>query len=187
MASPAVKAAMRILAAGNPDWPRRRHQPASGFTLLELLVVLAIVAMASVGIGFAMRDGTLIRLEREAQRLSALLEAARSRSQVNGLPVRWRVTAEGYRFEGLPPSGRPQDDLPQAWLDPDTSASVDTPGLAGAARQAIVSDQPEALLLGPDPIIEPQAIWLTSRSEPAKRVRLATDGVRPFALQAAPP
>ena len=143
-------------------------------------MVLAIVAMASVGVGFAMRDGTQTQLEREALRLSALFESARARAQVSGVPVRWRVNTQGFQFEGLPPSERSEDDLPQAWLDADTTASVDTAGTAPAG-------QPDTLLLGPEPIIEPQGVTLLSRSQPAQHVRLATDGVRPFALQAVMP
>lgn len=171
---------MQISAAGSPELSSRRARPAPGFTLLELLVVLAIVAMASVGVGFAMRDGTRTQLEREALRLSALFESARARSQVSGVPVRWRVTTEGFQFEGLSPSERSEDDLPQAWLDADTTASVDTAGMAPAV-------QPDTLLLGPEPIIEPQGVTLLSRSQPAQHVRLATDGVRPFTLQAESP
>ena len=49
--------------------------------------------------------------------------------------------------------------------------------------------QPElpTLLLGPEPIIAPQAVTLASISQPQRRVRIATDGVRPFAVQDAPP
>jgi general secretion pathway protein H len=163
--------------------------------LLELLVVLAIVAIASAGIGFAMRDGTRTQLEREALRLSALFESARARSQVSGVPVRWRITAQGFQFEGLPPSERSEDDLPQAWLDADTTASVDAAVMASpstgsgqaTAWQSMVPGQPDTLLLGPEPIIEPQGVTLQSRSQPAQRVRLATDGVRPFTVQADPP
>jgi len=174
---------MQTLAAGSPELSRwcRSSRPAAGFALLELLVVLAIVAMASAGIGFAMRDGTLTRLEREAQRLSALFESARARSQVSGVPVRWQVTPQGFAFVGLPPSELPEDNLPQTWLDPDTSAAIDTNAvIASAARQS-------TLLLGPEPIIEPQGVTLFSTSEPAKTVRLATDGVRPFAVQTSSP
>jgi general secretion pathway protein H len=180
---------MRILAAGSPELSHRLRRSAVGFTLLELLVVLAIVAMASVGVGLAMRDGTQTQLEREALRLSALFESARARSQVSGVPVRWRITAQGFQFVGLPPSGRAEDDLPQAWLDSDTSASVDAADIASAARQPMVAvpAQPDTLLLGPEPIIEPQTVLLFSRSAPTKRLRLATDGVRPFAVQAAIP
>ena len=170
---------MQTLAAGSPDNSGRRPT-ASGFTLLELLVVLALVAFVSAGIGFALRDGTQTQLEREALRLSALFESARARSQVSGLPVRWRVTADGFLFEGLPPAERSEDDLPQAWLDADTTATVVTAGKGPAGRSATV-------LLGPEPILAPQSVSLLSRSQPGQRVRLASDGVRPFAVQADTP
>jgi general secretion pathway protein H len=147
-----------------------------GFTLLELLVVLAIVAFASAGVGFAMRDGTQARLEREALRLGALLESARARAQVVGVPVRWRANATGFGFETTM-AHPPGQDLPSNWLDPDTRARIERTG-----RQA--GADIDSLLLGPDPIIGPQAVTLYSISQPEQHVRLATDGVRPFAVQA---
>lgn len=137
----------------------------AGFTLLEVLVVVAIIAIASAGVGLAMRDTTMVALERDAERMSALLESARARSRVSGVPVRWLADANGYRFEGLVGT-----ELPQNWLDPDTSVAA-----------AVV------LALGPDPIIGRQEVTLVSRSTPGKSLRLATDGVRPFSLQQAPP
>ncbi len=148
-----------------------------GFTLLELLVVLAIVAIGSAGVGFAMRDGTQNQLEREALRLSALLESARARSQLTGVPVRWQPTAKGFHFEGLSDPAGSDAALPQSWLDADMRAELDQNALPGQAA---------ALLLGPEPIIPPQSVTLMSRSQPDKRLRLATDGVRPFAVQGAP-
>jgi general secretion pathway protein H len=159
---------MQILAAGNRK-PRRAAS--AGFTLLELLVVMAIVAMVSAGVGLAMRDTGQVQLERDAERLTALLESARAQSRVLGVPVHWRATDAGFQFEGLTST-----DLPAAWLDPDTSV-VAKPGTSGAVT----------LLLGPEPIIGPQELVLVSRSQPGKSVRLATDGVRPFAVQAALP
>jgi general secretion pathway protein H len=152
----------------------------AGFTLLELLVVLAIVAIGSAGVGFAMRDGTQNQLEREALRLSALFESARARSQLSGVPVRWQVTAQGFLFDGLGPDAGSDNSLAQTWLDADTQANVNL------AAQANASGQPGVLLLGPEPIIEPQSVTLVSRSQPAKQVRLSTDGVRPFAVQVEP-
>lgn len=153
---------MRMSVAGSP---RRSN---SGFTLLELLVVVAIVAIASAGVGLSMRDTSHVALERDGQRLAALLESARARSRVSGVPVRWRVNSGGFRFDGLG-----AHELPQQWLDPDTRVATN----AGAARDA-------TLLLGPEPIIGPQSVLLVSRSQAGPGVRVATDGVRPFAVQA---
>ena len=148
---------MRTSAPGSS--PRR------GFTLLELLVVVAIVAVASVGVSFAVRDAGGASLEREAQRLAALLESARAQSRLSGQPVLWRPVDGAYRFDGLP-----DDALPQKWLSADTR--VVGPGV---------------LLLGPEPIIGPQAVVLTSAEHPERALRVATDGLRPFTVGPATP
>ena len=153
---------MQTLAAGN-----RKTQ--AGFTLLELLVVVAIVAMVSAGVGLSMRDASQVQLERDGDRLAALLESARARSRVLGVAVRWHTTPEGFKFEGLQAT-----DLPENWLDANTRVAPSPDG------------SKLSLLLGPDPLIEPQELVLTSLAEPGKTVRLATDGVRPFAVKAGP-
>lgn len=161
---------MPISVAGNPKSLTGSSRGA-GFTLLELLVVIAIVALVSAGVSFALRDASQVQLERDAERLAALLETARARSRVSGVAVRWSASAEGFRFDGLMAS-----DLPQQWLDGDT-------------RVQSLDASPEApvLLLGPEPIIGAQELVLISASQPGRRVRLATDGVRPFAVQAPTP
>lgn len=136
-----------------------------GFTLLELLVVISIIAIASAGVAFAMRDARGAELEREAQRLGALLEAARAQSRASGVPVRWRGTEGGFRFEGVPPKT-----LPENWLGTDTAVQ-------GTA----------VLVLGPEPIIGRQSVVLGSISDPSRTLRLATDGLRPFSVQAQEP
>lgn len=149
---------MRILAAGN-----KKMRSSRGFTLLELLVVLSIMALATVGVGLAMRDGTQAQLERDAERLAALLESARAQSRASGVPVRWLARPEGFHFDGLPDSHT----LPTRWLDPATS--VRGPG---------------SLVLGPEPLIGPQQVILSQSTHPEHALRVATDGLRPFAVEA---
>jgi general secretion pathway protein H len=137
--------------------PRRRP---AGFTLLELLVVISIIAIAAAGVSFAVRDAGGAPLDRDAQRLAALLESARARSRLSGQPVRWVARPDGFRFEGLPPEA-----LPHAWLTPDTQV------VAGGV-----------LVLGPEPVIPPQFVVLASPQYPGHALRIATDGLRPFAI-----
>ena len=128
--------------------------------MIELLVVVAIIAIASAGVSFALRDSADTQLEREAQRLAALLESARAQSRTSGRPVQWRVAAGGFRFDGLA-----ADALPDRWLEPTTI-------VRGTG----------SLLLGPEPIIGRQQIVLSSSARPGRSLRIGTDGLRPFAV-----
>ncbi|HWH83874.1 MAG TPA: prepilin-type N-terminal cleavage/methylation domain-containing protein [Burkholderiaceae bacterium] len=135
----------------------------AGFTLIELMVVVALIAIASAVASLALRDPASTRLEHEGARLVALLESARSDARAAGLTVSWepranREGAEGFRFVGLPKSAA----LPGHWLNPGVSADV--PG----AR---------AVLLGPEPLIGAQTIVLHLGEQ---RLTLATDGLGPF-------
>lgn len=137
-----------------------------GFTLLELLIVISIMALATAGVGLALRDGGQTQLEREAARLAALLESARAQSRAGGLPVRWRAVPQGFRFEGLPASA--QAALPNQWLDAGTTVR----------GQAV-------LVLGPEPLIGPQQVLITHQAYPDRSLRVVTDGVRPFSVESA--
>lgn len=146
-----------------------------GFTLIELMVVVAIVGLATALISLSLRDPASTRLEQEATRLAALLESARAEARAAGLAVRWvpsdlqGVAPAGapveeapldFRFVGLPSTIR----LPQRWLGPDLRAEI---------------EGSRAIVLGPEPLIGAQRIVLQLGE---RRVAVATDGLGPFVV-----
>jgi len=60
------------------------------------MIVVAIVGMASATVAFALRDSAQNQLDREAQRLVALLESARA--VIPGQRRRTAVASHGWRF-----------------------------------------------------------------------------------------
>jgi len=134
--------------------------------LLELLVVIALIAVATAGVSLSLRDSADSALQRDAQRLAALLETGRAQARASGLPVVWRTHTKGmvhgFVFEGLPAPG-----LPQHWLADTTRAAPDA-----------------VLSLGPEPLIGPQAVALSSTQAPGQQLWVVTDGLRPFKVQA---
>ncbi|MFM2084696.1 MAG: hypothetical protein RLY95_1514 [Pseudomonadota bacterium] len=135
-----------------------------GFTLLELLVVITVIALGTAGVALAMRDAGQTSLEREALRLSALLDAARSQSRASGVMVTWEAVQDNastpaMRWRGL----RSKEPLPTQWLNTQTRATT-----------------PRVVVLGPDPVIAPQRVRLTLGTE---RRDVVTDGVGSFKVE----
>ena len=126
-------------------------------------MVLAIMAMATAGVTLSLRDSADTALEREAQRLAALFESARAQSRASGVEVRWHTTPEGFRFDGLPAGA-----LPAHWL---------TAGITVRGNPSVQ--------LGPEPVVGAQMIELVNSQQPLRVMRIATRGLRPFAVQAA--
>lgn len=142
-----------------------------GFTLLELLVVLAIIGLVTAGVSLSLPDAK--PLERDAQRLAALLESARSHARASAAAVEWRATARGFEFTGAnrPASGE-ETLAARDWLAEGVQARIEQP--AGA----------RTLRLGPEPLIPAQTLVL---SLGGRSLRLVSDGFLPFSVQAAEP
>lgn len=137
----------------------------AGFTFIEILVVLVIVALGTALVAWTIRDPAETRLEQEAARLVALLEGARAEARAGSYVVAWVPTAEpgqpaGFRFEGLPPSSG----LPSNWLDDRTRAEV-----VDSAR----------IVLGPDAILPPQRVVLSIGE---RHLEIGSDGISAFAV-----
>jgi general secretion pathway protein H len=145
--------------------PRLARLRARGFTLIELMIVMVVIAIATAVASLALRDPAASKLDHEAARLASLLESARAEARASGIAARWEPLAEqadgsGFRFVGLPASLA----LPTHWLDNGTSAQV-----IGA----------RAVVLGPEPLIGAQRIVLRLEDQ---RLTLATDGIGPFVV-----
>ena len=162
---------MPTSAAGNEPglpWPPSRagHALASpGFTLIELMVVVALVAVATAGVSLGLRDRADDALERDAQRLAALLEATRAQARASESRAVWQLREGGYVVHGLPTPQRLE-----SWLSQDTRAHTASP-----------------VVLGPEPLIEPRQIALFSAQQPQRQLWVVSDGLRPFAVQRTPP
>jgi len=152
---------MQTSAAGN----KRLLIPTRGFTLLKLLVVVALIAVATAGVSWSLQGSADNALERDADRLANLLETARAQARANGSAVVWRTQSrgdsQGFVFEGLPPPGLPRD-----WLNSSTRVAPDT-----------------VLLLGPEPLMAPRAVALSISTRPERQLWVVTDGLRPFKVQ----
>lgn len=149
-----------------------RRQRSSGFTLLELLVVIAVIAVGVSLVVMTLPDADAARLDEEGARLTALLESARAESRTAGVAVWWVPRVAGdrpvgvqgqdlhFQFLGLPKALG----LPQRWLDPRVAGQV-----VGA----------RAVVLGPEAILPAQRIVLSLGE---RRLELASDGLGPFSV-----
>ncbi|MCB5364388.1 GspH/FimT family pseudopilin [Pusillimonas sp. CC-YST705] len=76
---------------------------ASGFSLLEILVVLVIVGIVTATAGIsAFSAGREAGLKQEAMRLAQLFAVAQSEARALGRPIVWEYDGSGYQFRYLP-------------------------------------------------------------------------------------
>ena len=192
---PLAGAAARLRAVtGRQPTPRGACGPAAtgGFTLLELLIVIAVMALATGLSILALRDPARQQLEQEAARLTALLEAARIESRTSGHLVSWRPLASGSRTTAAAGAVVPADFL----FEPTLAALTGSLGNASLARpspawptrwlhegtQAEVIGAPR-LVLGPEPLIPAQRLRLRLGEQ---QLVLATDGLGAFRVEDRP-
>jgi general secretion pathway protein H len=159
-------------------------QRQQGLTLLELLVVLAIIGFSLAGVSLSLRDSSQTQIEREAQRLVAILEAARAQSRTSGIALIWQATPEGFVIRAASAStpaqaNNPIADRTQTWLTTGTQAVVSTVSVSANNSAAA-----NLVVLGPEPILTPTRITLTlataNNTKPTPALSIGTDGLRPF-------
>ena len=153
---------MPISATGNRHSCR---QSGNGFTLIELMIVLAIMGLVAAGVLMAMPDPRG-RLSNEAERFAARTVAARDLAILEGRPVAVRVTAQGYAFDRR--QGGAWTPIPDREFrsQPWSSGTAALVGQGGTIRTAFdATGQPSA----------PASITLTRNGEQV-RVAIAADG-----------
>lgn len=69
-----------------------------GFTLIELMVVLIIIGIASAAVSLSIKPDPLHVLRQDANRLVQLLQIAQAEALADGRPITWRADDKGFRF-----------------------------------------------------------------------------------------
>jgi|APCry1669189665_1035243.scaffolds.fasta_scaffold68406_2 general secretion pathway protein H len=136
-----------------------------GFTLLELLVVLAIMAIGSAAVMLTLRNTPEQALTQDAQRLAAWLDTARAQSRVRGERVVCITNAQGFYFTGQSGMALSNELHPWSYARTRSDLQLNAP-----------------LVLGPEPMIGPQRVTLYLQDAPQTRVVVATDGLRDFGV-----
>ena len=157
----------------------------AGFTLLELLVVVAIIGLLSAAVALSWRAvGNDQEMEQETGRLRGMIDLLREEALMQSRDYGLMFTETGYRFYVF-------DYRELKWVEPQTDRLLEPHALRPLLSMALTLDGREVPL---DPDFEsqdienpePQVMLLSSGEVTPFEIEMSRDGVRGrFALSVA--
>jgi type II secretion system protein H len=164
----------------------------TGFTLLEIMLVLLIVAIMAAMVVPNMFQSSGGRAEDQARRLQQILRLASSEAMLTGVSIRWTAYADGYRFDQPDAEGEwlPMVERPFAAVTLPADArihEVRMQGLDSSIDHVQDGDRPVLgrLLLMPDGMLTQAdvALSLSGAGDRLIHVRPGPGGVRLAAVE----
>jgi len=151
------------------------YRVSRGFTLIEILVVCAIMAIMAGLVMLRIDHSDASRLDAAAEGLTRHLEAARDEAVIRGAPIAFSSDGQGYQF----------------WLANDSATWIPLPGADNTAASRFArgvelnairlngSARPlgERIVFSPFGLVEPFALTLVSGSS---RIEVLADALGRF-------
>ncbi len=157
---------MPISAIGTASRAGRQR----GFTLIEVLVVLAIIAVAGAAVILALPPPRA-EVERAADRLTGVLAEAARHSVIKGRPVAVEIDAAGYQvLEGSRLGWRPSPQFQEVSWPSGVSASV------AAEGDYFVAVEHRTLRFEPFGSATPAIISVSDADGDRRRITIDADG-----------
>lgn len=141
-----------------------------GFTLIELMVVLVIIGIASAAISLSIRPDPLQRLRKDGERLAQVLQVAQAEARSDGRPIFWRSDTKGFSFRRRSDDGQGWDVFKQ---DPQLR-----PRTWDSTPMKVAIEPRQALVLNAEWIGQPLQIELSDGQHSVQVERTATGQVR---------
>jgi general secretion pathway protein H len=149
---------------------KQRALSEQGFTLIELMVVLVVIGIASAAIGISIRPDPLKNLRADASHLALALQLAQVEAQTTGRPIRASFDGKGYVLSRRTLDGNAEETFdndpplrPQRWQSDNVRVRIDP-------RQALV--------LNGEWIVQPLRLTLSDGQNSLSLVRSANGRIQ---------